>query len=80
MKQHNEIINNDNYTLLASQIIYGAYVKKAKLRELVYNTYGNSSIADATKLNIYIDLTSILHALYSEHNRIIIEKANHRVA
>lgn len=72
MKQHNEIIN-DTYTLSASQVIYGAYVKKTKLRELVYDTYGNSSIAEATKLNIYIDLTSILHPLYSEHNRITIE-------
>lgn len=72
MKTHNEIIE-DKYTLSASQVIYGAYVKKVKLRELVYNTYGNSSIATATMLNIYVDLTSILHPLYSEHNRIIID-------
>ncbi len=73
MKSHNEIINNDKYTLLASQVIYGAYVKKAKLRELVYETYGNSSIAGATMLNIYVDINSILHPLYSEHNRVTIE-------
>ena len=42
-----------------------------RLKDLVYNTYGNSSIEYATKLNIFIDLTSILHPLYSEHNRVV---------
>lgn len=73
MKSHNQIINEDKFKLSAAQVIYGSYVRKNKLRELVYNTYGNSSIAQATKLNIYVDINSIIHALYSEHNRITID-------
>lgn len=72
MKNHNEFVN-DKYTLSASQVIYGAYVKIVKLRQLVYDTYGNSSIASATKLNIFVDINSILHPLYSENNRVVIE-------
>ena len=56
-----------------SNIIYGAYTKHDVLRNLVYQTYGNSSIAEATKLNIFVDLNSVLHALYSEHNRIMFD-------
>ena len=56
-----------------SNIIYGAYTRHDVLRNLVYQTYGNSSIAEATKLNIFVDLNSILHGLYSEYNRIIFD-------
>lgn len=69
-KQHNQIIN-DQITLNLSSVIYGGYVKMERLQDIVYETYGNSSIAYATELNIFIDLTSILHPLYSEHNRIV---------
>lgn len=68
MKTHNEIISD--YTLNLEQVIYGGYTRKVVLEKLVYETYGNSSIADATELNIFIDITSILHPLYSERNRI----------
>lgn len=70
MKSHNEIVS-DIKTLNLSSIIYGGYVKLDRLQDLVYNTYGNSSIEYATNLNVFIDITSILHALYSEHNRIV---------
>ena len=73
MKTHNEIIKNDLYLRNAAKTIYSAYTKKTKLRQLVYETYGNSSIADANQLNIFIDLSSILHSLYSENNRIVID-------
>lgn len=56
-----------------SNIIYGAYTKHDVLRNLVYQTYGNSSIAEATKLNIFVDLNSVLHSLYSENNRILFD-------
>lgn len=54
-----------------ANVIYGSYTKQEVLRDLVYQTYGNSSIAEATKLNIFVDINSIIHALYSEHNRIV---------
>lgn len=69
-KTHKEIIN-DGITLNLAQVIFGGYVKTERLKDLVYETYGNSSIEYATELNVFIDLTSILHALYSEHNRIV---------
>jgi hypothetical protein len=72
MKQHNRIIS-DTYTISANQCIGMSYTRKEKLRELVYNTYGNSSIATANKLNIFVDLYSVLHGLYSENNRIVID-------
>ena len=50
--------------------IYGSYVKKDRLAKLVFDTYSNSSIQNATKLNVFIDINSVIHALYSEHNRI----------
>lgn len=65
--------HDDNVKLNLANVIYGAYTKHDVLRNLVYQTYGNSSIAEATKLNIFVDLNSILHALYSEHNRIIFD-------
>ncbi len=70
MKNHNENIS-DLKTLNLASVIYGGYVKLERLQDLVYNTYGNSSIEYATNLNIFIDITSILHSLYSEHNRIV---------
>lgn len=73
MKQHNEIINSDLYLRSVGQLIGSSLVRGQTLRQLVYETYGDSSIADATKLNIFIDLASILHPLYSEHHRVIAE-------
>ena len=73
MKQHNEIINADLYLRSVSQVIGSSYVRSNSLTQLVYETYGNSSISEATKLNIFIDLASVLHGLYSEHHRITIE-------
>ena len=69
-KQHNQIIN-DTITLNLSSVIHGGYVRLNRLQDIVYDTYGNSSIAYATNLNVFIDLTSILHPLYSENNRIV---------
>ena len=69
--EHNKIINQ--YQINLASAIYGSYVKKAVLTDLVYNTYSNSSIAEATELNIFIDLNSVMHPLYSEHNRILFE-------
>ena len=73
MKSHSEIINQDLYTRNVNQYIGTSYTRLVTLRELVYNTYGNSSIQDATKLNIFIDLFSVIRGLYSEHHRVIID-------
>ena len=60
--------------------IYSSYVKYEQLQMLVYNTYSNSSIAMATKLNVFIDLYSVLHAIFSDKNRTIVEDYTDLVA
>ena len=56
-----------------SKIIYGSYVKMERLSKIVYETFSNTSIAEATHLNIFIDLYSVLHSIFSEHYRVNIE-------
>lgn len=51
------------------QILYSNFVKYDRLEEIVYNTFSNTSIASATQLNLFIDLYSVLHTIYSEHYR-----------
>ena len=64
---------NDNYTVDLSAIIYGSYVKMDRLQKIVFDTFSNTSIAEATHLNIFIDLYSTLHPIFSEHYRVNIE-------
>lgn len=71
MKTHEQIISD--YKINVNQYIGSALVKNEVLRCLVYDTYGNSSIASATELNIFIDLFSIIRGLYSEHNMIVVD-------
>ena len=73
-KTHDQIIN-DSYTFNLNIVMFGAYVKLDRLSCLVFDTYGNSSIAQATKLNIFVDINSIIHPLYSKNNRVIVENA-----
>lgn len=56
-------------------LIYGAYTRHNVLDKLVYDTFSNTSIAEATQLNIYVDLNSILHPVFSEHFRIDMNEA-----
>lgn len=62
--------NGDFYNINLLDSIYGSYVKLDRLANLVFETYSNSSIESATKLNVFIDINSVIHALYSEHNRV----------
>jgi hypothetical protein len=66
-------MRSDEYTVDISTVIYGSYVKMDKLQEIVFKTFSNTSIAEATNLNIFIDLYSILHPIFSEHYRVNIE-------
>ena len=50
-------------------LLYANFVKYDRLEEIVFNTFSNTSIASATELNIFIDLYSVLHSIYSEHYR-----------
>lgn len=52
--------------------IRGSYVKYERLSQITYETYGGSSIATATELNIFIDLYSIMHSIFSESGQSII--------
>jgi hypothetical protein len=64
---------NDDYTVDLATIIYGSYVKMDRLQHIVFETFANTSIAEATHLNIFIDLYSTLHPIFSEHYRVNIE-------
>ena len=63
----------NDYTVDLSAIIYGSYVKIERLQQIVFETFANTSIAEATHLNIFIDLYSTLHPIFSEHYRVNIE-------
>ena len=63
----------DDYTFNLNSVMFGAYVKLDRLAGLVYETYGNSSIATATMLNVFVDINSIIHPLYSKQNRVTVE-------
>ena len=62
---------NDNYTINLLSAILGSYVRTNRLQKIVFETFSNTSIAEATHLNIFIDLYSSLHPLFSEHYRVI---------
>ena len=47
------------------QILYGYYIKYNKLRELTLQEFANTPNANATKVNIYIDLYDMLYSLYT---------------
>lgn len=72
-RTHSQIINADSYTFNLNSVMFGAYVKLDRLAALVYETYGNSSIAAATQLNVFVDINSIIHPLYSRHNKVMVE-------
>ena len=63
----------DDYTVDLSAIIYGSYVRMERLQQIVFETFANTSIAEATHLNVFIDLYSTLHPIFSEHYRVNIE-------
>lgn len=60
---------SDNRVFAVEQILYGSFVKKDRLKTLVLETFSNTSIGSATELNIFVDLYSILHSIFSEHYR-----------
>ena len=59
----------ENSNTKVESILYGNFVKYDRLEAIVYNTFSNTSIASATELNLFIDLYSVLHSIYSEHYR-----------
>lgn len=46
-------------------ILYGYYIKYSRLRELTLEEFSNTPNANATKVNIYIDLYEMLYTLYT---------------
>lgn len=57
------------YTTTVDNIIYGSFVKMNRLDEIVVETFANTSIHYATKVNIFIDLYSVLHQIFSRSYR-----------
>lgn len=66
-------MRDDSYTVDLATIMYGSYVKMDRMQQIVSYTFAGTSIADAMHLNIFIDLYSILHPIFSEHYRVNIE-------
>lgn len=59
----------DDRLVAVENIIYGSFVKMERMQQLTINTFSNTSIASATKLNVFIDLYSVLKSIFSEHYR-----------
>ena len=70
MEQEKHFTDDVRYRTNIENIIYGSYVKTARLDQIVYEAFSNTSIAAATELNIFIDIYSVLHQSFSEHYRV----------
>ena len=57
-------MNNDRI-INPEYVLYGYYIKYTKLKELTLTEFGNTPNAEATKVNIYIDLYDMLYSLYT---------------
>lgn len=55
----------NNNSINPENILFGYYIKYNKLRELTLEEFSNSENANATKVNIYIDLYDMLYSLYT---------------
>lgn len=58
-------MNVNNKLIDPKNILYGYYIKYNKLVELTLQEFQNTPNADATKVNIYIDLYDMLYSLYT---------------
>lgn len=56
-----------------AQMIYRSFVTYVNLKYLVYKTFYGTSIAEATNLNVFIDLYSVYKPIFSEHGTTIID-------
>ena len=54
------------YKTSVESIIYGSFVKNDVLDKIVYEAFSNTSIASATVLNVFIDIYSVLHQVFSD--------------
>lgn len=63
----------DNYTVPLEAIIYSSFVKHERMKDITYQTFSNSSIADANEVNIFIDVYSVLKSIFSEHYRTTVD-------
>lgn len=61
--------SSSGYTSKIDDIIYGSYVKMHRLDSIVSETFTNTSIHYATAVNIFIDLYSVLHQIFSRSYR-----------
>lgn len=69
METHEKLVN-DNYRFTIESVIYGSYVKTGRLDDIVFEAFSNTSIASATELNVFIDVYSVLHQIFSESFRV----------
>lgn len=66
-----------NIVRSVEQVVCASYVRYEKLQSLVYNTFSNTSIAQATKLNVFVDLYSVMKSIFSEHGHTDLSKGNY---
>jgi hypothetical protein len=62
-----------DYTVPLEAIIYSSFVKMERMGDITYQTFSNSSIADATTVNVFIDVYSVLKSIFSEHYRTTVD-------
>lgn len=58
---------NDGYSTTVEKVLYGSFVKTDRLAQETLNAFSNTSIANATDLNIFVDLYSVLRQVFSEN-------------
>lgn len=68
--ENHERLVSDEYRFSIEQMIRGSFVKYDRMDDIVFKAFSNTSIASATELNIFIDLYSIMHSMFSEHYRV----------
>jgi hypothetical protein len=61
--------DNSSYVINVDQIIYGSFVTMLRMADVTRETFSGTSIAAATEINIFIDLFSVLHQIFSKGYR-----------
>lgn len=60
--------NREN--IKVGDIIYRYYIKHERLNMIVPDMYFNTDLSSINDINLYIDLYSVLHSVFSEHYRV----------
>lgn len=59
----------DNYNPSMEHVIYGSYIRHERLTSLIYGAFHGTSLESSTEVNLFIDLYSVLHPVFSSRYR-----------